>query len=188
MKKEIICTVFMNMPVLRTNRLLLRKMSPEDADDMFSYASREDVTEYLLWSPHKSRSYTHDYLRYVKARYAIGEFYDWAVVEKSSGRMIGTCGFTRFDCQNNSAEIGYVLNPEYHGLGYATEAAERVIRYGFEELGVNRIEARFMEGNTRSLRVMEKLGMSFEGYSTDSMYVKGKYRTIGTYAVIFEER
>ena len=187
MKKESICSIFSNMPTLKTCRLVLRPMSVRDTDDMFSYASRADLTEYLLWAPHASRGYTRDYLKYIESRYRIGDFYDWAVVERESGRMIGTCGFTRFDPPHNSAEIGYVLNPDYHGRGYATEVSDRVIRYGFEELGLHRIEAKFMQGNDASLRVMEKLGMTFEGYRRDAMLVKGKYRTIGMCALLADE-
>ncbi len=187
MKKEKITAVFTNIPTLATERLTLRAMSPRDADDMFEYARREDVTEYLRWSPHPSRSYTADYLRYIRSRYSLGEFYDWAVTETKSGKMIGTCGFTCFDLPNNSAEIGYVLNPDYHGQGYGTEAAERVVRFGFQELGLHRIEARFMRENTASLHVMEKLGMSLEGYRRDGMLIKKKYRTIGVCSILCDE-
>ena len=187
MKRETVTTVFMNMPTLRTQRLILRPMSASDATDMHSYACRAGVTEFLLWSPHPTKRYTEDYLRYIESRYALGDFYDWAVVERESGRMIGTCGFTRFDFPHNSAEIGYVLSPEYHGRGYATEAAERVIEYGFLELGLHRIEAKFMDGNDASLHVMEKLGMTFEGYRRDGMLVKNKYRTIGICSILSRE-
>ncbi len=187
MKKEKLSSVFMNIPTLHTDRLILRAMSPKDADDMYDYAHRANVTKYLLWSPHPSRSYTADYLRYIRSRYALGEFYDWAVVEAASGKMIGTCGFTRFDPPHNSGEIGYVLNPDYHGKGFGTEAAERVLRFGFEELHLHRIEAKFMQGNQASLHVMEKLGMTLEGYRRDGMLVKGKYRTIGICSLLSDE-
>ena len=187
MRKESIFVTFSNMPVLETERLVLRRMRPSDAEDMYDYASRADVTEYLLWSPHPSVRYTADYLKYIKSRYALGDFYDWAVIEKISGRMIGTCGFTRFDLPHNCGEIGYVLNPDFHGKGYATEAARRVIEFGFSELGLHRIEAKFMQGNDASLHVMERLGMTFEGYRRDGMLVKKKYRTIGICSILIGE-
>jgi ribosomal-protein-alanine N-acetyltransferase len=117
----------------------------------------------------------------------MGEFYDWAVVERESGRMIGTCGFTRFDLPHNSAEIGYVLNPDFHGRGYGTEAAARVVRFGFERLRLHRIEARFIQGNEASLHVMEKLGMRLEGYRRDGMRIKNAYRTIGVCAILEDD-
>ncbi len=187
MKRETICKIFSSMPTLTTERLILRPIRVSDTRDMFRYAKREDVTTYLLWSPHPMPSYTEDYLRYLQGRYALGEFYDWAVEEKESGRMIGTCGFTRFDFPHNSGEVGYVLNPEFHGKGYATEAAGRVLRFGFEVLSLHRIEAKFMQGNDASYHVMEKLGMTFEGYRRDAMLVKGVYRTIGTCSILQNE-
>jgi ribosomal-protein-alanine N-acetyltransferase len=98
--------------------------------------------------------------------------------------MIGTCGFTSFNCPADSAEIGYVLNPAFQGRGLATEAVRRVLAFGFEELNLHRIEAHFIEGNDTSLRLMERVGMRFEGYARESMKIKGKYRTIGTCGIL----
>jgi len=187
MNREEIVQLFSHMPTLETDRLTLRPMRVSDAEDMFRYAKRLDVTEYLLWYPHPSQSYTEKYLKYIEQRYRLGDFYDWAVVDKQSGRMIGTCGFTRFDAPNNVGEIGYVLSPEFHGKGFGTEAASRVLSFGFEVLGLHRIEVKFMEGNAASLHVAEKLGMTFEGYRRDGMLVKGSYRTIGMSAILAEE-
>ncbi len=187
MKREKIYKIFSAMPTLRTERLILRPMKESDANDMFDYAQREDVTTYLLWSPHQSLSYTRDYLKYIESRYKAGDFYDWAVIEQSSGKMIGTCGFTRIDTPNNVGEIGYVLNPDYHRMGYGTEAASEALRFGFDVIGLHRIEAKFMLGNEASRHVMDKLGMTFEGFRRESMLVKGKYRTIGICAVLSEE-
>lgn len=184
MKRELIYRIFSDPPILETARLILRPMRSADAEDMFEYASLPSVTRYLLWSEHSSVNYTRDYLRYIENRYAVGDFYDWAIVEKKSGKMIGTCGFTRIDAVNDVGELGYVLNPAYHKMGYATEAAGEVKRFGFEVLALHRLEARFMEGNEASVRVMERLGMSFEGYAKDAIFVKGSYRTVGTFSVI----
>ena len=101
--------------------------------------------------------------------------------------MIGTCGFTCFDFPNNSAEIGYVINPDFHGQGIATEVSARVIRYGFEMLALERIECKFMMENRASLRVMEKIGMTFEGIRRSGMLVKGEYRNIGVCSILKEE-
>lgn len=187
MNREEIVQKFSKMPTLETERLILRPMRVSDAKDMYHYAKRSDVTTYLLWSPHPSQSYTEEYLRYIEKRYRLGEFYDWAVVDRQSGRMIGTCGFTRLDFPHNVGEIGYVLSPDFHGRGLGTEAASRVLRFGFEVLGLHRIEVKFMQGNEASLHVAEKLGMTFEGYRRDAMLVKGRYRTIGMSAILAEE-
>ncbi len=187
MKRESLYRIFSDIPTLNTERLTLRGMRRDDAGDMFEYASRGDVTEFLLWSAHKTRSYTEEYLKYVESRYATGDFYDWAIIESASGKMIGTCGFAAIDAVNDVGEIGYVLNPAYHGRGIAAEAARAVMGFGFSTLGMHRIEARFMDGNEASRRVMEKLGMSFEGFARESVFVKGEYKTIGKYAILAKD-
>jgi ribosomal-protein-alanine N-acetyltransferase len=184
MKKDKIYNLFSRIPTLETPRLILRGMRVSDAADMFAYAKDPAVTEFLTWYPHANAEETRQYLTYVGQRYRTGDFYDWAVVDQESGHMIGTCGFTSFNCPSDSAEVGYVLNPAYQGRGLATEAVRRVIRFGFEELELHRIEAHFMEGNDASGRLMERVGMTFEGFARESMKIKGKYCTVGTCAVL----
>jgi ribosomal-protein-alanine N-acetyltransferase len=179
MKKESIYRIFSKLPELQTDRFILRRMLPEDADDMYEYAHDAQVTEYLTWSPHQNKGYTRDYLLYIKGRYRVGDFFDWAIVCKDTGKMIGTCGFTRFDYANNCGEIGYVVNPSYQGQGIATEVCAKIIEFGFCRLELNRIECKYMVGNEASRRVMEKNGMMFEGIQREKMLVKGQYRDIG---------
>ncbi len=187
MKKSFVYSLFSKIPTLETERLILRRMKPSDAKDMFEYAKRSDVTEFLLWEPHTSYEQTQDYLRFLQTRYRTGDFYDWAVVDKADKKMIGTCGFANLDFQNNRAEIGYVLNPAYWGRGIAPEAVRRVMEFAFMELNVHRVEARYIVGNERSRGVMEKCGMVFEGIARSSMYIKGQYRDIGTCSIVFDE-
>lgn len=187
MNRDEITKIFRDPPYIETDRLLLRKMQKKDAADMYEYACRHDVTRYLLWEPHESETYTYKYLAYIQSRYRAGDFFDWALTIKDGGKMIGTCGFTRLNIESNSGEIGYVLNPVFWGYGLAPEAVNAVLRYGFCELRLHRIEARYMVGNDRSRRVMEKVGMQFEGVSRDSMHVKGKYVSIGTCAILRNE-
>ena len=187
MRKEAVYKMFSRMPELNTPRLLLRRMRTGDAEDMYAYARQNDVTRYLLWSPHPDIYHTKEYLEYIATRYATGSFYDWAVVYRENNRMIGTCGFANINCANDSGEIGYVLNPEYWGRGIAAEAVRAVLQFGFERLSLHRIEARFIEGNHASLRVMQDVGMTFEGYLRDSMLIKGDYRTVGYCSILSKE-
>ncbi len=187
MNYELLSYIFKRMPEIDTERLVLRPIKMKDVDDMFEYSCNKELTEYLLWYPHENKGYTKEYLKLVCKRIRSGAFYDWAVVKKQSGKMIGTCGFTSIDTDNRKGEIGYVINPDFKGRGYATEAARAVIDFGFDVLSLNRIEAKFMQGNDSSLRVMQKLGMTFEGYMREAMYVKGRYRTIGQCAILASE-
>ena len=182
--KEELLDVFSSMPDLETERLILRKMNVTDADAMFDYAHRESVTKYLLWLPHPNMEHTLSYLRFIQDRYRSGLFRDWAVVLKDTGRMIGTCGFTSIDSKNETGEIGYVLNPDYRGHGLAPEAARQVIRFGFLNLGLHRIEVHIMQGNDASFRVAEKLDMRFEGWHRDALLVRDRYCTIGICSIL----
>lgn len=187
MKRETVYRIFSHMPELETERLLLRRMRVDDADDMFAYAHRMDVTKYLTWAPHPDRVYTVEYLQYLASRYRVGDFYDWGVTLVESGRLIGTCGFTSFDFAHNSAQVGYVLNPNYWGQGLIPEALHAVMHFGFRELNLHRIEAHYIIGNDRSRRVMEKVGMVYEGTRRGAMRIKGIYRDIGVCAVLRDE-
>ena len=187
MKLNLIKRIFSKIPTLHTERLMLREMRRSDARDMYKYSANPETSAYLLWDVHKTPEFTREFIDYVISKYKSGEYTDWALVYKDDGKMIGTAGFTRIDEENRVAEIGYVLNPDYWGMGLATEAASAVLKFAFEVLNMHRVEAKFMFGNDASLAVMRKLGMKFEGYQRDLMFVKGKYRTIGTSSILKSE-
>lgn len=179
--------IFKNIPTLETERLILRRINPSDIEDVYDYARRYEVSEFLLWYPHDEITFTKRYLKIVDTQYKRGEFYDWAVVNKADGRMIGTAGFPRFNLFNNSAEISYVLNSKYWGRGLAAEAARAVITFGFEALGLHRIEARYMVGNIGSKRITEKCGMREEGILRESVYAKGKYVDVAVASILYDD-
>jgi len=176
-----------NLCSLETKRLILRRLSRQDAQDMFEYARDPEVTKYLLWHVHPDIRHTVSFIASVQRLYRAGTYFDYAVILKSENKMIGTCGFAHVFENDDCAEIGYVINPAYQGNGYASEAAAAVIRFGICNLGFHRIEARYMVGNDKSRAVMEKCGMRFEGINRGRMLIKGKYTDIGVCAVLNEE-
>ncbi len=179
--------LFSKVPEMETERLKFRAIKRSDDADIYEYSSNPETSRFLLWEPHGSIAYTRRFIEAILTKYKIGEYHDWAIVTKNGNKMIGTCGFTRIDQANGVVEIGYVINPDYWGNGYATEAARKVMRFAFDELLVNRVEAKFMFGNDASLKVMSKIGMKFEGYLRESMLVKGKYKTIGVASILRRE-
>lgn len=162
-------------------------MQLSDYRDMYEYACRPEVTRFLLWSEHESPEQSYGYLESIAQSYKNGDFYDWAVTLTEGGKMIGTCGFTSFDFEHGRAEVGYVLNPKFWGQGIATEAVSAAIEFAFKELGANRVEAKFIQGNGASLRVMQKCGMTFEGYLKQYMRVKGEYKNIGIASITADD-
>ena len=180
-------SIFSKLPTLTTDRLILRKMLVSDYKDMFDYSSRPETSRYLLWTPHDSPKFSKRYLSYLQGQYRDENFYDFALEDKATKKMIGTCGFTSFDLENNAAEVGYVLHPEYWGKGLAAEALKRLMRFGFTELRLHRLIAKIIDENEASKRVAEKCGFRHEATHKNSMMIKGEYRTICEYAILVSE-
>ncbi len=180
-------SIFAKPPILETCRLRLRKLAVSDYKDMYDYSARPETSEFLLWSPHTAPFFTKRYLSYLQGQYRSGRFYDFAVEDKGSGRMIGTCGFTGFQLEHNSAEVGYVLNPDFRGRGLAPEALSRLMEFGFNQLRLHRLTARIIEENAASRRVAEKCGFRHEATHREAMLIKDQYRTICEYAILISE-
>ncbi|MBR4335070.1 MAG: GNAT family N-acetyltransferase [Clostridia bacterium] len=179
--------MFKRIPDLSTERLLLRKIRLNDAPDMFEYSKDPEVTKYLLWDPHPNVEHTRNYIDYLQDRYRDGKYYDWAVILKSSGKMIGTCGFSSILPEHRSAEVGYVLNPAFRGQGIAGEALSAVLDFAFRKMALNRVEAKCVAENASSERVMQKVGMTFEGVARSALLVKGEFRNIKIYSMLRSE-
>lgn len=178
---------FRNIPTLETTRLTLRKILPRDEDDMYTYSRDPETSKYLLWEPHSSREYTRAHIRYLQDAYNRAGFFDWAVIEKESGRMIGTCGFTEIYEREKRAEVGYVIAPEFHRRGFAPEALQRIMEYGFLELGLVKLSGRFMEDNDASRKVLERFGFTDDTRKKESIIKRGKKQRIFTYSLTKEE-
>ena len=179
--------LFKKIPDLTTDRLLLRRIRITDAPDMYEYSKDPDVTKYLLWDPHPNVEHTRNYIDYLQDRYRDGKYYDWAIILKSTGKMIGTCGFSAIYPEHRYAEVGYVLNPAFRGQGYAGEALATVLDFAFRRMALNRVEAKCVAENSSSERVMQKVGMQFEGIARSALLVKNEFRDIKIYAMLRSE-
>lgn len=179
--------IFGNLPTLETERLLLRKITLEDAWDMHYYGSNENVSKYVTWETHKSLSDTREFIEFVLTKYENKKIAPWGIEYKENGKLIGTIDFVSWQLKHNIAEIGYVLSQDYWGKGITTEAAKEVIKFGFENMDLVRIQARCDIENIGSARVMEKVGMTFEGVIRKGIFVKSKHRDIKMYSIINEE-
>ena len=177
--------IFKNMPPLKTERLILRRLELGDLEDVFEYASDPAVPEFLLWRPHESIGYTRAYLRFISKLYKKGKMYDWGIT--LDGKIIGTVGFSSISLSNNSAEIGYVLNRKFWGQGIACEAVLAVLDFGFKRMDFNRIEALIFPENQRSKRVLLKCGFQCEGIRRSAMLVKGEYRDVEVFSILKKE-
>jgi [ribosomal protein S5]-alanine N-acetyltransferase len=176
-----------DLPAIETERLLLRKVTLDDAVDIFEYATDPEVPKYMPWEPHQSIKETYDYLERVMKLYREYHPGPWAIVHKRDAKMIGTCSYGSWAREDHCAEVGYVLNRHYWGQGYMAEAVRALVGFGFRELGLNRIQARCDVPNIGSARVMEKVGMRFEGVLRQQLFEKGSYRDIKIYSILKSE-
>ena len=179
--------IFSSLPDFETERIVLRRIQRSDAKDIYEFSSDPEVSKWLLWSPHPSLEYSKRFTDAVISGYKDQTYFEYAIVLKESSKVIGTCGFAKIDEENLSAELGYVVSRGYWGKGIAPEAASVMIRIAFENLGLSRVYARYMIENESSKRVMEKLGMRYEGTHFDEIMVKGSLRNVGYYAMLKEE-
>ena len=155
------------LPVIKTKWLILRNITIGDVDDMYEYAKSALVGPTAGWRPHVNAIETKAIIASFIGNQNRGELGVWAIVEQKSGKMIGTIELYNYTYRF-MAELGYSLNPAYWGNGYAAEAAQAVVDYGFHILKVRRIEASTFETNHQSIRVCEKLGFVREGVLRNS--------------------
>lgn len=124
---------------IRTERLTLRKFTPQDAQEMFeNWVNDERVTRYLTWEPHKSPEETKQLLELWCAAYEKPNTYNW--VMEYQGRAIGNISVVQINDRSEFAVLGYCMGCAYWNKGFMPEAAKAVIDFLFAEVGVNRVE------------------------------------------------
>ena len=147
---------------LQTERLLLRRIREEDAEELFSGFVNQKG--FLYYANKKERSLEEERASLVGIgeKYTDDSYYNWLITLRSSGAIIGQIILQAND-YNDSVEFSYVVDERYACRGYMTEAMDRVKKYAFEDLGVARFQGSCCVGNEASKRVMEKCGLECEG-------------------------
>jgi ribosomal-protein-alanine N-acetyltransferase len=179
--------LFRDLPVLHTERLRLRPLTEADAPAMFAYASDPVVRRYVTWPAHRSPEDSRDFIRSVLEAYRRDQVAPWAIVLRESDEAIGTGGFVDWEPQHRRAELGYALGRRYWGRGFMTEAVRSVIDLGFGRTALNRIEALCEPANVGSARVMEKLGMTYEGLLREYFCYQGRCRDLEIRSILRRE-
>jgi ribosomal-protein-alanine N-acetyltransferase len=149
---------------LETERLLLRRFEVEDAEAVFNnYASDPEVTKFLRWPTHTDIEAPRKWCRFNIKSYEDDSYYNWIIVLKSLGESIGSIGADIQNARIGSVDVGYNIGKAWWRHGYASEALEAVVRFLIEDIGANRIQAWHDPNNPHSGKVMEKVGMRYEG-------------------------
>lgn len=165
---------FANFHPIETERLYLRQLRLEDVYEYYERLFGDgDVSRYMLFDPHQDIGESLESLQRKLERYEEGPYYCWGVTTKEEDSLIGLIELLRFDEAAESCSFVYMLGCDYWGQGYGTEMLQAVIRFAFEELGIERIVADHMTKNPASGAVMRKAGMT--RIDTE----EGKYEKLG---------
>jgi [ribosomal protein S5]-alanine N-acetyltransferase len=175
-------------PTLTTERLILRPYSLSDAKELQRLIGDRDVSDTMMAVPHP---YTGDmaeaWINRQYREYQEDKSVTFAITNKENGFLMGTISISVIIKEHEKAEIGYWLGKPYWHQGFCTEAANAIVKYGFEVLGLNRIYATHMTRNPHSGKVMQKIGMQREGHLRQYAKKWDKFEDCEIYAILKNE-
>jgi len=161
MKTLIIGTEF---PELSTERLVLRQITLDDMEAVYRHFADDEVTRFLDITSLENLEQAEKIIMYMAGMFERREGIRWGISLRNDNRLIGSCGFDRVNrLRGSRGEIKYDLSLDHWGKGVMAEALCEVIRFGFEEMKLHRIEALVVEGGDRSMSLLRKLGFHEEG-------------------------
>ncbi len=189
LKGEIYMLTHRGTQIINTDRLLLRKLEVDDAQDMYkNWATDSEVTKFLSWKPHHDVKETKEVIKQWTLEYENDDNYNWAIVLRDIGEVIGGISLVRMDKKHYSCEVGYCMSRKYWDMGIMTEALKAVIHYVFSEVGFNRIIATHDTNNIASGKVMMKCGMKYEGTLRQARFSDNRgFYDLSVYAILKDE-
>lgn len=174
---------------IETERLILRRFELTDASDVYSlWASLPEVQLEYCEPVYETEEAVGKLLETYITRYDEPYRFRWAIIEKKSGKCIGQVAYFLVDTNNHFAEIEYCISPSFQNRGYATEATKAVIGFGFEKIGLHKVQICRRSNNIRSGRVIDKCGFHFDSVLRDYFYFNGEYVDRLFYSILEDER
>lgn len=166
---------FNTFPVIETERLILREIVATDVSDFFVIRSNKQAMQYIDRPLANSENDALALIELMLNNYKKNEAINWAICLKKNNKLIGTIGFWRIEKENYRAEIGYILNPDFHRQGITQEAMQPVIDFAFNDLKLHSIEANVNPNNIASKNILLKNGFVQEAYFKENYYYNGKF-------------
>jgi [ribosomal protein S5]-alanine N-acetyltransferase len=166
---------------IRTERLIIRKFRRDDADDVFTFGSRQEIAEYEPWNPLESRKDAVRILEFNEIKYSEDREFDLALYHQSDRRVIGVIGFPHIDYEHGWGEIGFLVSPAYWNRNIATEAVLAFSAHAFGPMKLHRLEAVCMTENAGSNRVLQKSGFIFETIVHERYFARGRHHDARLY-------
>lgn len=184
MNTEINDSVFNSFPHLETERLIFKEFKMSDAESLFDIQSNKQVIKYLDRDAHKTIDDSIEMLGEMIKVFDERRGIEWNITEKKSGKTIGYIGYWKLNKKNVRAEVGYALSPEFWGLGYASEALDKIIDFGFNDFHLHSIEANVNPGNQKSINLLEKLGFKKEAHFKEDFFYNGNFLDSAIYCLL----
>lgn len=184
MKFEINKKVFDRFPELESGRLFYRNITVKDAEALFMIRTDKEVMRFMDTESMMSLKESEKLIDSIGESFKSGNGISWGVVEKSEDKLIGYFGIWRIDAKNCRGEIGYALHPDFWGKGYMHEAAENLIRFGFNELHLHSIEANVNPLNINSIKLLEKIGFKKEAYFRENFLFDNEFKDSVIYSLL----
>lgn len=174
---------------LETERLILRPFAMDDVHATYAnWCSDPEVARYTTWPAHADEGVTRALLEDWTARYDRPDYYNWVLELKNTGEAIGNCSVVRLNEDIDEAELGWCMSRREWGKGYMPEAAREIARFLFDEVGANRVCAKHDVENPKSGRVMQKIGMRFEGVRRQGFRGTSGLKDVACYAMLKSDR
>lgn len=174
------------IPTLELERLRLRPFRMSDAPTVQTLAGAYEIAETTVNIPHPyPDGVAEEWIATHQETFEEGQGVAFAIERQSDHNLVGAIGLT-VNKKHHLAELGYWVGKPYWNQGYATEAAREVIRFGFEDMNLNRIQARYMNKNPASGRVMQKIGMQYEGTLRQALHRFDEFEDAHVYAILRE--
>jgi ribosomal-protein-alanine N-acetyltransferase len=158
---------FTPFPVLETERLTLRALNLDDAKAVFGLRTNKEVNEFIDRKTPNNLSEARAFIDRISTLTENNKGIFWVIASKSNNQLMGTIGLRNFEDEENYAEIGYEIDPDYQERGFMTEAFAPVLNYGFENLELKTIEAFTHKNNIASIALLEKLDFVLDAERRD---------------------
>jgi [ribosomal protein S5]-alanine N-acetyltransferase len=178
---------FSRFPVLTTERLVLRGLRVTDVEAVFAFRSDPAVSSRYGKEPSATMQQTQEWVEARIADYERRESLVWVIVLQGTEEAIGSCCFWNFGHSFRTAEVGYELHRSHWRKGITTEAVSALLRYGFVEMDLHRIEACLFATNEASQRVLRKLGFRLEGNLRERYPFQGRFEDQLYFGLLREE-
>src|SRR5581483_6076718 len=174
--------------ILTTKRLELREVEEDDWLAMLTYQSNPLYLRYYEWTQRTEQDVRALVRMLIEWREEVPRTkFQLAIALASNGRLIGNAGIRMKTLDAREGDIGYELDPNYGGCGYATEVAEALLTFGFQELKLHRIWAWCIAEKTGSVHVLEKIGMRQEGHLRENRWMKDRWWDTLLYGILEHE-